>query len=43
MLVDWVIPPGDGPSRTKVSDIAMLVMVGGVVRTASVGWMLPAT
>ena len=33
VLVDWVIPPGNAPSRTKVSDITMLVMVGGVVRT----------
>jgi hypothetical protein len=33
LLVDWVMPPGNAPSRTKVSDITMLVMVGGVVRT----------
>jgi hypothetical protein len=33
LVVDWVMPPGNAPSRTKVSDITMLVITGGVVRT----------
>jgi hypothetical protein len=33
LVVDWVIPPGHAPSRAQFTDIAMLVMTGGVVRT----------
>ena len=33
LLIDWVIPSDRTPSRTTFSDITMLVMTGGVVRT----------
>jgi C-methyltransferase len=33
ILVDWVMPSDNAPSRAMVADIRMLVLTGGVVRT----------
>jgi hypothetical protein len=33
LVVDWVLPPSNAPSRVQFTDLAMLVMTGGAVRT----------
>ena len=35
LLLDFVVPPGDTPHLAKISDLSMLVMVGGKERTES--------
>ena len=35
LVLDFVVPPGDTPHLAKISDLSMLVMVGGKERTES--------
>jgi hypothetical protein len=33
LLLEFVVPPGDGPHMAKISDLNMLAMMGGKERT----------
>ncbi len=33
MVLDFVVPPGDSPHMSKISDLNMLAMMGGKERT----------